>query len=68
MLNNLNLALAGHNEYRYQVAEKMGRHASWLSLVVRGSVKVKAEDQAKLAKILGRPVDVLFPETVEVAS
>lgn len=66
-LKNLHMALAAHPEPRYLVAKALGKPASWMFLIVRGDIKVKPEQQAKLASILGRPVDTLFPKEMEAA-
>lgn len=67
MLRNLKMALAVHPEYGYQVAAKFNRQSSWLSLVIRGERKLSPADKIKMAKILGRPVDTLFPKEMEAA-
>ena len=68
MLKHLHMALTAHNEPRYRVASKINRPATWLSAVVHEAVKAKAEEKTRIAKILGKPVDTLFPETIGVAS
>ena len=66
MLKILHMALAGHSEPRYQVAAELSRPGTWLSAVVHEAVKGKAEDQLRIAQILGRPVDTLFPTELEL--
>lgn len=68
MLKNLKMALASRDGFNYEVAAKFNRDSSWLSLVIRGGRKLSSADKLKMSKILGKPVDVLFPETVGVAS
>lgn len=47
----------------------MGKPATYISILVRGTIKISQEDKLKLAGILNKPVDMLFPpEQVKVAS
>ena len=56
------------SERGWQVAARMPKPKSdsWLSRVIRGSIVPKPEEKEKLAEILGRSVEELFPENQAV--
>ena len=55
-------ALVDHPGPAYTVAKKMNKSDVWVSKVARGLIDPSDFDKEQLSKILGKPVDELFPD------
>lgn len=66
MLRKLKYALIDHYEdtgkRQWEVAGQIGKAANWISGVIKERVTPSEFEKKKLAKILGKPIDELFPE------
>lgn len=66
MLRKLKYALIDHYEdtgkRQWEVAGQIGKAANWISGVIKERVKPSKFEKKELSKILGKPIDELFPE------
>lgn len=57
----LKIALIQYSEPAYKVAEQMGIHETTLTKIIRERRVPSVEEKKKLSKILGKPINELFP-------
>jgi len=62
MNRDLKMVIAGSGMTNYQIELKAGIPLTKLSRIIHGAAQPSEAEKAGLAKILGKPVQELFPE------
>ena len=59
---NLKLAVIKSGKYQFEIALEAGISEVKFSKILKGRIEPNQNEKDKIAKVLGRPINELFPE------